>query len=156
MAEPVLYAYMRKGVSVPFRGSCSEMQNLRLASRLLPPSFPSPFGVRVLKFAPEGRRAYGAGRVSVPFRGSCSEIQVTWIPCKDREKVSVPFRGSCSEIRRERRRMPRPLGAFPSPFGVRVLKFCVKMNEEFKANVSVPFRGSCSEIVLYRRTSPLG
>ena len=64
-------------VSVPFRGSCSEISSVRLHSpRRM--GFPSPFGVRVLKSV-EGsdeRRALDK-RVSVPFRGSCSEINTT-------------------------------------------------------------------------------
>ena len=63
-----------KKVSVPFRGSCSEM----LSTIIVDPK---------------------RHKVSVPFRGSCSEMQkvkhsLLWV----RQNVSVPFRGSCSEI----------------------------------------------------------
>ena len=84
-------------VSVPFRGSCSEIRARgRLFSRP-PPTFPSPFGVRVLKsklYYTQGKRL----TVSVPFRGSCSEI---------RALLGLNKTNTCQ---------------FPSPFGVRVLK----------------------------------
>ena len=60
-------------VSVPFRGSCSEML----------------------------RASHGNIQrlcVSVPFRGSCSEITQNGYGKHGDSRVSVPFRGSCSEI----------------------------------------------------------
>ena len=36
--------------------------------------FPSPFGVRVLKFVKVRSKVKRQSQVSVPFRGSCSEI----------------------------------------------------------------------------------
>ena len=60
-------------VSVPFRGSCSEIR-------------------RVL---PNDRQERD---VSVPFRGSCSEISKDSELKAKLDAVSVPFRGSCSEI----------------------------------------------------------
>ena len=62
-------------VSVPFRGSCSEMNLEKVRKLLLLKKFPSPFGVRVLKCLwslPDN----ASSAVSVPFRGSCSEILV--------------------------------------------------------------------------------
>ena len=38
------------------------------------PTFPSPFGVRVLKYEKYNDYASKLESVSVPFRGSCSEI----------------------------------------------------------------------------------
>ena len=61
--------------------------------------FPSPFGVRVLKLKAEPVLfAYIRRGVSVPFRGSCSEILNGMFYKNDSAKVSVPFRGSCSEM----------------------------------------------------------
>ena len=62
----------------------------------LQPEFPSPFGVRVLKFFCGFFTRTLLG-VSVPFRGSCSEIE------------KVKYEGAF-------------VAEFPSPFGVRVLK----------------------------------
>ena len=63
--------------------------------------------------------------VSVPFRGSCSEIKMIIRGGFRAElEVSVPFRGSCSEIQVKVHIMARISFMFPSPFGVRVLKFC--------------------------------
>ena len=85
------------GVSVPFRGSCSEMKR-------------------------SVRSVHGHKRhVSVPFRGSCSEIEIYVINNKTAIVVSVPFRGSCSEIVKTFFHYSRQ-EKFPSPFGVRVLK----------------------------------
>ena len=38
-------------VSVPFRGSCFEINKVKVLSTMRFHKFPSPFGVRVLKFA---------------------------------------------------------------------------------------------------------
>ena len=108
--------------------------------------FPSPFGVRVLKFHRNACFPHRACGVSVPFRGSCSEIypfiqvfckSLYWFPspfgvrvlklhdeadgCSFEKCVSVPFRGSCSEIFDKRIGVVK-MKMFPSPFGVRVLK----------------------------------
>ena len=108
-------------VSVPFRGSCSEMlaalSYIALVTWFPSPfgvrvlkwakisrwaglwQFPSPFGVRVLKFSRKRAEGRGlVGRVSVPFRGSCSEIGEKLVITGAAEEVSVPFRGSCSEM----------------------------------------------------------
>ena len=63
-------------VSVPFRGSCSEIDGAEDYYYTLVDEFPSPFGVRVLKY--DLSKAFDAlgDEVSVPFRGSCSEIFV--------------------------------------------------------------------------------
>ena len=82
-------------VSVPFRGSCSEMAIVEALSTGV--SFPSPFGVRVLKFSILSSTERNLPIVSVPFRGSCSEIFFI-----NGGNLGVP--------------------KFPSPFGVRVLK----------------------------------
>ena len=154
-------------VSVPFRGSCSEIgrKNSHRPCALL---FPSPFGVRVLKSEMPERDRHNGLYVSVPFRGSCSEIAKSqaWrlaclvsVPfrgsCSEIARlmeisaaaaVSVPFRGSCSEILLESN-PPLDGLVFPSPFGVRVLKLLLwHVFHSQKQKVSVPFRGSCSEI----------
>ena len=109
--------------------------------------FPSPFGVRVLKCPTRCSVIARRRGVSVPFRGSCSEMMRSLSALADTRRVSVPFRGSCSEIARRGRVLGESPSAFPSPFGVRVLK----ISDEARAalaglHVSVPFRGSCSEI----------
>ena len=83
-------------VSVPFRGSRSEMT---------------------------GEDKNGKDEiVSVPFRGSRSEIKTKKGRIQNEsDLVSVPFRGSRSEIRA--RAWIWMLNLFPSPFGVHVLKF---------------------------------
>ena len=109
--------------------------------------FPSPFGVRVLKCPTRCSVIARRRGVSVPFRGSCSEMMRSLSALADTRRVSVPFRGSCSEIARRGRVLGESPSAFPSPFGVRVLK----ISDEARAalaglHVSVPFRGSCSEM----------
>ena len=47
----------RRGVSVPFRGSCSEMVDTELQYSQRGQPFPSPFGVRVLKLTHDLRSA---------------------------------------------------------------------------------------------------
>ena len=91
-------------------------------SRLASVSFPSPFGVHVLKCAKAAAYDRIQTDVSVPFRGSCSEMQVQIMSVSSTEE-------------------------FPSPFGVHVLKFDIKLLEDCVKVVSVPFRGSCSEIL---------
>ena len=59
-------------VSVPFRGSRSEIRNNRLRIGVSA-GFPSPFGVHVLKWRRNPEHG-GMRVVSVPFRGSRSEI----------------------------------------------------------------------------------
>ena len=61
-------------VSVPFRGSRSEMAGV-LVYVALCLSFPSPFGVHVLKCYESGVASGKIPKVSVPFRGSRSEIK---------------------------------------------------------------------------------
>ena len=62
--------------------------------------FPSPFGVRVLKFLEGAAFVAAFYGVSVPFRGSCSEILIDEMRLMEiTAAVSVPFRGSCSEMR---------------------------------------------------------
>ena len=85
--------------------------------------FPSPFGVRVLKFRRSIRIHQRLNKVSVPFRGSCSEISSMRARLILFVSVSVPFRGSCSEM------LPP-----------------IKLLRYSQGLVSVPFRGSCSEI----------
>ena len=107
-------------VSVPFRGSRSEM--LLADFKALPADeFPSPFGVHVLKSWHYAASPY-AGAVSVPFRGSRSEIDPLQVATEKLAVVSVPFRGSRSEISAEN-----------------VLAVAGLL-------VSVPFRGSRSEM----------
>ena len=60
--------------------------------------------------------------VSVPFRGSRSEMKAASNDTKLKGKVSVPFRGSRSEIRAYKGLVGTDEPAFPSPFGVHVLK----------------------------------
>ena len=86
--------------------------------------FPSPFGVRVLKLSERTENGEFAYEVSVPFRGSCFEIIMypKYMEILD-DGVSVPFRGSCFEIPTLRWSHGRQGAKFPSPFGVRVLKF---------------------------------
>ena len=79
----ISFEKIEKVVSVPFRGSCSEIIMARM-------------------------EVHKQEQVSVPFRGSCSEMideLNTWIPAK---QVSVPFRGSCSEIACSRITQPTP------------------------------------------------
>ena len=86
--------------------------------------FPSPFGVRVLKFLESIPEPKMIEEVSVPFRGSCSEIQLhISLKVDPIQMVSVPFRGSCSEMPENVLTVAGLLPKFPSPFGVRVLKF---------------------------------
>ena len=109
-------------VSVPFRGSYSEIKS----------TIPC-MGV--------------FDSVSVPFRGSYSEILVelaSLLSC--RESVSVPFRGSYSEILWHEYLLRKSRKSFPSPFGVRILKFTPLRLFHGLLQVSVPFRGSYSEI----------
>ena len=61
-------------VSVPFRGSCSEIPWTIISFNISPKTFPSPFGVHVLKFQVQLVEQDEEHAVSVPFRGSCSEI----------------------------------------------------------------------------------
>ena len=82
-------------VSVPFRGSCFEIKSVD--QQRVKETFPSPFGVRVLKFDTRARKA---------------NIRL----------VSVPFRGSCFEMDEAREALEEANSLFPSPFGVRVLK----------------------------------
>ena len=162
-------------VSVPFRGSRSEM--LLADFKALPADeFPSPFGVHVLKSWHYAASPY-AGAVSVPFRGSRSEIDPLQVATEKLAVVSVPFRGSRSEMgvgtsmTRKFIEFPSPFGVhvlkfrrktslrlrgflFPSPFGVHVLKWLVQKAVSALKFVSVPFRGSRSEMRLSIATTP--
>ena len=86
--------------------------------------------------------------VSVPFRGSRSEIMLMHASkLFGAGIVSVPFRGSRSEMCISWHVLVLLRQEFPSPFGVHVLKFNVRLSErELALLVSVPFRGSRSEI----------
>ena len=168
-------------VSVPFRGSCSEIVLDEFASGVQVTPFPSPFGVHVLKLtvicdsattstfpSPFGVHVLKSARRAGERKGAYYG-------------VSVPFRGSRSEIAvwREHRltllgRFPSPFGVhvlkyektaiqgaitimFPSPFGVHVLKCVgVALDKGYIPSVSVPFRGSRSEIKLLTRAKRAG
>ena len=158
-------------VSVPFRGSCSEMASVIPTGKLL--------------------------KVSVPFRGSCSETDINRFDLGDKTKFPSPFGVHVLKDGRLGYQsvgfLPcfRPLSGFmfwkehtllsdnaklsdvlfPSPFGVHVLKAssvsikcwimpsfrplsgfmfwkatgCAFWRFSFPQSVSVPFRGSCSE-----------
>ena len=108
-----------KKVSVPFRGSCSEMAESGVDVKLLE-EFPSPFGVRVLKCCLQLSLTQSVIRFPSPFG---VRVLKSFRPDyrKLQGKVSVPFRGSCSEIIRAWGESPDSR-EFPSPFGVRVLK----------------------------------
>ena len=113
-------------VSVPFRGSCSEILTQQSYKHKTVNLFPSPFGVRVLKsyLLMHIEKLFGA---FPSFRGSCSETAAL-ISISLARSISVPFRGSCSEMRLYSAN-PSFTDTFPSPFGVRVLKFKVSPEE---------------------------
>ena len=85
--------------------------------------FPSPFGVRVLKW-------------------NTNYFIWTFIFTKFPSPFGVRVLKLAAEKLKELK-----AAAFPSPFGVRVLKLAAKLDKwrEY-ALVSVPFRGSCSEM----------
>ena len=84
--------------------------------------FPSPFGVRVLKFDTD--EVYATPHVEFP---SPFGVRV----------LKWSARGKSHGSR----------NTFPSPFGVRVLKSAGLYNMRRQVHgVSVPFRGSCSEM----------
>ena len=85
--------------------------------------FPSPFGVRFLKFF----------------------LYCQWY--SEMFVVSVPFRGSLSKITNNSIIFVSVLIMFPSPFGVRFLKFVNIVLQVAVIVVSVPFRGSLSKII---------
>ena len=134
------------GVSVPFRGPCSEIPT---SSSLMSTTIQSfrplsgfvfwnvdfwDVGVTIACFRPlsgftfwnvkavEGMK--WLQQLSVPFRGSRSEIgerRKVMIGCL--AKLSVPFRGSRSEICEYLKKWIGGHKKFPSPFGVHVLKY---------------------------------
>ena len=115
-------------VSVPFRGSCSEM--IAWAERIRSDffAFPSPFGVRVLKSGATPRGTLSQAWFPSPFGvrvlksgGEAQRMERVraWFPSPFGVRVLKLNVSRTNHIR------PRP---FPSPFGVRVLKFSDKMN----------------------------
>ena len=120
MSSPSTDCWCYGQVSVPFRGSCSEMQAVT-AIATTAERFPSPFGVRVLKsYVRHGEWAFGRV-VSVPFRGSCSEIGRRKAETTEGSKFPSPFGVRVLKCAASADDCNTSF-AFPSPFGVRVLK----------------------------------